>query len=73
MKIDVEGHELGVLRGAMRTLAQHHPGMLLEVLRHHDEIAELLRGHGYRFFNAMDGKMIDRPEVETACVHESDI
>ena len=73
MKIDVEGHELGVLRGATRTLAQHHPAMLLEVLRHHDEIAELLRGHGYRFFNAMDGKAIDRPEVETACVHESDV
>jgi FkbM family methyltransferase len=72
IKIDVEGHELGVLKGAAKTLEQHRPAMIIEVLRNHDEIAELLRGHGYKFFNAMDGKPIERPELETACVHSSD-
>jgi FkbM family methyltransferase len=73
MKIDVEGHELSVLKGAKKMLAQHRPPMILEVLRNHDEIADLLRRYGYQFFNAMDGKPIDRPEVETACVHASDL
>ena len=73
MKIDVEGHELSVLKGARKTLEQHRPAMILEVLRNHDEIADLLRGHGYKFFNATDGQVIDRPEVETACIHSSDV
>jgi hypothetical protein len=73
MKMDVEGHELSVLKGAKKTLEQHRPAMILEVLRNHDEIAELLRGYGYQFFNAMEGKPIDRPEIETACVHSSDL
>lgn len=57
VKIDVEGHELEVLRGAGRLLRDHRPLLLLEI--HMDllerrgtrpgEIVALLRGHGYRF------------------------
>jgi FkbM family methyltransferase len=57
VKVDVEGHELEVLRGAGRLLRDHHPLLLLEL--HLDllerrgvrpgEIVELLVGHGYRF------------------------
>lgn len=31
IKIDVEGHELEVLRGSRRTLEQHHPALLIEI------------------------------------------
>ena len=57
VKIDVEGFELEVLRGAARLLGEHRPLLLLEM--HLDilerrgirpaEVVELLRGHGYRF------------------------
>jgi hypothetical protein len=52
MKIDVEGHELSVLRGAGNVLAQARPLVLLEAeARHHDfpiqtVFDEVLR-HGY--------------------------
>lgn len=56
IKIDVEGHELSVLKGAQATLAAYKPALLLEchcagweelgVSR--QEIAELLAGIGYR-------------------------
>ena len=35
VKIDVEGHEMAVLRGAPRTLATHRPLVLLEAERRH--------------------------------------
>jgi FkbM family methyltransferase len=57
IKIDVEGAELGVLRGGIRTLEEHHPRLLIEDhtrvydwAREHriaDRMHELLRGLGY--------------------------
>lgn len=36
IKIDVEGHELQVIEGAIKTIAKHHPLMLVEIeARHH--------------------------------------
>ncbi len=53
IKIDVEGHELAVLRGATRTISRDRPTLLIEANdRHHPgavaNVRELLTGLGYR-------------------------
>jgi FkbM family methyltransferase len=57
MKVDVEGFEIDVLRGATRVLAEHRIGLIqiewnqastFAVGTNREPIAELLRGHGYR-------------------------
>jgi FkbM family methyltransferase len=49
IKIDVEGHELEVLRGAEQTLRRDHPHLLVEVRAEHlAEVRTLLLGWGYR-------------------------
>ncbi len=51
VKIDVEGADSLVLRGAERTLREHGPTLLLEVhdRRNAAEVAPFLRSLGYRF------------------------
>lgn len=40
IKIDVEGHELSVLKGAENYIQQHHPTLIIEIeQRHHKNIA----------------------------------
>jgi len=56
MKIDVEGAELAVLKGARRVLAQFHPVLILELARHtleaagttQREVVSYLEALGYR-------------------------
>jgi FkbM family methyltransferase len=50
MKVDVEGAEADVLRGAAATLSRSAPAVLFELLPENDalEIEDILRGHGYR-------------------------
>lgn len=56
IKMDVDGHELGVLQGARHTLNRQHPPILMELAPYchtpgeFEEIIRLLTGHGYRFF-----------------------
>ena len=53
IKIDVEGHELAVLRGAEKLLDSEKPPMLMvEVQSDHIEIVEMLRNYGYCLFSA---------------------
>jgi FkbM family methyltransferase len=62
VKIDVEGHELAVLRGATDTLARNQPVIVVEAEeRHHPnavaEITALLGGLGYTgFFELEDAR-----------------
>ena len=61
VKIDVEGHELAVLRGADRLLATQRPNLLVEVEQHgvegdpFAEVVEFLEGYGYRGSFLKDG------------------
>lgn len=63
VKIDVEGHELAVLRGATDTLTRNRPAVLVEAEeRHHPNavaaITELLAGLGYEgYFDSGDGRV----------------
>lgn len=53
IKIDAEGSEDAVLRGAARTLEQHRPFVFCEVLDRRDlapAVMKALAGHDYRFF-----------------------
>jgi FkbM family methyltransferase len=54
LKVDVEGHELAVFRGAVRTLSEHGPTLLFETEARHlsgrspHEVFSFLSGLGYR-------------------------
>lgn len=52
IKVDVEGHELSVLDGAVRTIEQHRPNLLIECNDEHYPdgvvlLSEWLRAHDY--------------------------
>lgn len=55
MKIDTEGHELFVMRGAMETIRRHLPAILLE--RPAAEVFELLEPLGYLAFSFENGAL----------------
>jgi FkbM family methyltransferase len=68
IKIDVEGAELGVLRGARATLTAHHPLIVFEhglgSADHHgtspDDVHDLLTGLDYRIFDLQGNGPYDR-------------
>jgi len=64
MKLDVQGYEPRVLRGAERTIETHKPIVLLEAPPE-DESMQLLKGLGYEHFSFKDGTFI-AGVVETA-------
>ncbi len=56
IKIDVEGHELEVLKGALKTLKERKPLLLIEVMNHNNDSVrrllgevgyQLIKGHGF--------------------------
>jgi hypothetical protein len=51
IKLDVELHELEVIKGAWRTISSHRPAMYIEILDpKNDEIVRLLEPLGYKMF-----------------------
>jgi FkbM family methyltransferase len=52
IKIDVEGHEEAVIRGAKRTISNDQPVMIFECFHGGNEIADYLRSLGYWIGNA---------------------
>jgi FkbM family methyltransferase len=50
VKVDVEGHELSVLRGLTATIRQHRPLFLIEWSRSFAEIEDFLANFGYRSY-----------------------
>lgn len=68
VKIDVEGHEMAVLRGALLTIRRHRPALLVEahgcpasVGSDAYRVHALLRDEGYRSFQWRDGELIEPP------------
>lgn len=68
IKIDVEGHELAVLRGAQAVLERQHPVLVVELdVRHGDvgPVVELLGSLGYRGAVLSDGGWVEVGSEET--------
>jgi FkbM family methyltransferase len=62
IKIDVEGHEVSVLEGAAKTIAQHKPNLLIECNDDHQpdgraKLAAWLSAHDYEAF-FVDGRTV---------------
>lgn len=67
MKIDVEGHELAVLEGALQTLRIHRPSLIFETTRNHTGVRNFFRQLDYQFLD-LSGKEIDLPVFNTIAV-----
>ncbi|OBK16385.1 FkbM family methyltransferase [Mycobacterium asiaticum] len=76
VKIDVEGHELAVLRGALDTLRRNRPTIVVEAEeRHHAnavaDITELLTGLGFRGYFLLDEQRRPIEEFDAATHQDS--
>jgi FkbM family methyltransferase len=67
MKIDVEGAEIRVLRGAQSVVEHHHPTIFLETFEHAEECKAFLLPLGYSMFDA-DRLSATRERLQTSYV-----
>lgn len=63
MKVDVEGHEPSVLRGATQLLGTQKPTLLIEIERRHnatafEEVEDLLKSFGYSSWRLHEGAVV---------------
>lgn len=76
IKIDVEGHELAVLRGAARTIKRDRPNVLVEVEEQHrpgalKDVFGFFDAYGYAGYFLLDGKL--RPIAEFDPARHQDV
>lgn len=72
IKMDVDGNECRVLRGALSTLRKHRPEMILELVPYGlaergdstGEFVDILKSLGYRLTNLSDGKLLPHASSE---------
>jgi hypothetical protein len=85
IKIDVEGSELGVIKGLLPLIERQRPLIIIEILpchspanqdrlRNQSELQSIMAGYGYRFYRILksEGKFVGLEEVDEIGVH-SDI
>ena len=69
LKIDVEGHELSLLRGAERLLTERRPSILIEVSGEHSgATVALLKERSYRLFDPATAREVHEPAFELAAL-----
>jgi len=71
IKIDVEGHELAVLKGARALLERDHPVLIVEAEERHNAgavtgIQEFLKGFGYHCYFLLDRHLYPLSEFDPA-------
>lgn len=72
LKIDVEGHEVAMLRGSRRMLADYAPDVILEVLKPYpDEVNVLFKQLGYHFYQITDEGLL--PSETLVSVRHGDL
>jgi FkbM family methyltransferase len=69
IKIDVEGHEEAVLKGAEATIARDRPSLMIEIEESHNKgalgrIFDKLGKQGFRVRCVLDGELRDAPSVD---------
>jgi len=71
VKLDVEGEELGALRGAKVVLSSARPIILAEVYGEHaDAVADILHSHDYKLYEYKNRKRVEvqRPTYDTVAI-----
>lgn len=76
IKIDVEGYELHVLKGAEKTISIHKPVMVIEINDHtlkrtnttREEIFKWLTDHGYTFRNIYAEQGLQDDQLDIICL-----
>lgn len=67
IKVDVEGHELNVIKGGIKTISKHKPILFMEILRENwinnapdqSEVAKLLNSIGYKISQMQGDSVVD--------------
>jgi FkbM family methyltransferase len=74
VKIDVEGHELSVLKGSTKLITHNYPSFIVEIEDRHKEnaikdVTDFLMGYGYKCYFILNSKLIPFSEFNK-CIHQ---